>query len=134
MVYLFSHAERIRYAFVCLLVTYKKWGVDLNANPPILVLLLSYLRLIKMETTKLSSKGQVIIPKPVRVAHHWEPGLELVVLDTNEGVLLRPKAPFQPTSIKDVASCLRYDGKSKSVDDMEKAIEHGVKERFRDRG
>lgn len=25
-----------------------------------------------VQTTKLSSKGQVIIPKPLRIAHHWE--------------------------------------------------------------
>ncbi len=87
-----------------------------------------------METTKLSSKGQVIIPKQIRVAHHWEPGQELVVLDTSNGVLLRPRIPFQPTSIEDVASCLRYGGKPKSIDDMDKAIKRGVKERFRDRG
>lgn len=35
-----------------------------------------------METTKLSSKGQVIIPKAFRSTHHWEPGLELMVIDT----------------------------------------------------
>ena len=87
-----------------------------------------------METTKLSSKGQVIIPKPIRVAHQWKPGQELVVLGTGEGVLLRPKVPFEPTSIKDVASCLAYKKKAKSIDDTERAIEYGVKERFRDRG
>ncbi|PZN73131.1 MAG: hypothetical protein DM484_23225 [Candidatus Methylumidiphilus alinenensis] len=29
-----------------------------------------------METTRLSSKGQVILPKSVRDAHHWSPGSE----------------------------------------------------------
>jgi bifunctional DNA-binding transcriptional regulator/antitoxin component of YhaV-PrlF toxin-antitoxin module len=29
-----------------------------------------------METTKLSSKGQVIIPKAMRAAHHWDAGQE----------------------------------------------------------
>ncbi len=85
-----------------------------------------------METTKLSSKGQVIIPKTFRTAHHWEPGQELVVIDTGDGVLLKPKTPFQETKIDDVASCLQYVGKPKTLDDMEQAIKRGVKERFRD--
>jgi AbrB family looped-hinge helix DNA binding protein len=85
-----------------------------------------------METTKLSSKGQVIIPKPFRTAHRWEPGQELVVIDTGDGVLLKPKTPFHETNIEDVASCLRYAGEPKTLNDMEQAIRQGVKERLRD--
>ncbi len=44
-----------------------------------------------METTRLSSKGQVIIPKAVRSAHQWGVGLELEVIEMGDGVLLRPK-------------------------------------------
>ena len=32
-----------------------------------------------METTKLSSKGQVVLPKSVRDAHKWQPGAEFAV-------------------------------------------------------
>ena len=81
-----------------------------------------------MNTTRLSSKGQVIIPKPIRSAHHWEPGLELIVIDTVEGVLLKQKTPFTETRLKDVAACLHYSGNPKSLEDMEQAIEQGVKE------
>jgi AbrB family looped-hinge helix DNA binding protein len=81
-----------------------------------------------MNTTRLSSKGQVIIPKPIRSAHHWEPGLELIVIDTVEGVLLKQKNPFTETRLEDVAACLHYSGNPKSLEDMEKAIEQGVTE------
>jgi AbrB family looped-hinge helix DNA binding protein len=47
-----------------------------------------------METTRLSSKGQVILPKSIRDAHRWQPGTEFMVEDTAEGVLLRPAKPF----------------------------------------
>ena len=47
-----------------------------------------------METTKLSSKGQVIIPKGSRQAHDWKPGLRFVVEDTDAGLLLRPLPDF----------------------------------------
>ena len=78
-----------------------------------------------MDITKLSSKGQVIIPKHFRDAHRWEPGQELVVIDTGDGVLLKPKVPFKETTIKDVACCLKYTGKPKTIEDMERAIEQG---------
>lgn len=82
-----------------------------------------------METTKLSSKGQVIIPKPLRTAHHWDTGQELVAIDVGDGVLLKPKSPFAEKEIDEVASCLKYSGKAKTLDDMAAAIARGVKSR-----
>ena len=80
-----------------------------------------------METTKLSTKGQVIIPRSIRAAHNWSPGLELEVIDSNDSIILRPKKPFNETNIDDVAGCLNYTGKAKSIDDMDLAIMKGVK-------
>ena len=87
-----------------------------------------------MQTTKLSSKGQVIIPKPLRIAHHWEPGQKLMAIDAGDGILLKPETPFQETTLDEVASCLKYHGKPKSLEDMEKAIQQGAKESARDCG
>lgn len=44
-----------------------------------------------METTKLSSKGQVIIPKAFRTAHSWDTGLVLEVIEVGDGLLSRPR-------------------------------------------
>ena len=82
--------------------------------------------------TKLSSKGQVIIPKPIRSSHHWAAGQELVVIDVGDGVLLKPKTPFQETKVDDVAACLAYSGKPKTLDEMDEAIQKGVEESFYD--
>jgi len=84
-----------------------------------------------MDTTKLSSKGQVIIPKPLRTAHHWETGQELIVIDVGDGILLKPKTPFPESSINDVASCLKYTGKTKTLEDMDAAIKKGIKAKFK---
>ena len=81
-----------------------------------------------METTRLSSKGQVIIPQTVRAAHHWLPGLEFAVIDKKEGILLTPMKRFQSTSIKDLLGCVGYKGAKKTLKDMQKAIEQGAKE------
>jgi len=82
-----------------------------------------------METTKLSSKGQIILPKTIRDTHAWRTGTEFVVEDTPDGVLLRPRPPLTPTSLDDVAGSLRYDGPAKSLEDMEQAIAEELEER-----
>jgi len=84
-----------------------------------------------MNTTKLSSKGQVIIPKPLRTAHHWEAGQELVVVNLADGILLKPKTPFPETNINDVASCLNYKDRAKTLDEMEQAIRKGIKAKYK---
>ena len=84
-----------------------------------------------MKVTRLSSKGQIIIPKPLRASHRWEVGQELVVVDMGDGILLKPKSPFEETSIKDVASCLGYKGKAKTLDDMEAAISKGIMDEYK---
>ncbi len=84
-----------------------------------------------MNTTRLSSKGQVIIPKSLRTTHHWEAGQEFVVVDSGDGILLKPKTPFEETNIGDVASCLKFHEKTKSLEDMEAAISKGVKDKFK---
>ena len=86
-----------------------------------------------MEVTRLSSKGQVIIPKALRAAHHWEAGQELIAIDVGDGILLKPKKPFPETTLVQVAGCLKYRGKPKSLDELEDGIRQGVMEQWHDR-
>ncbi len=85
-----------------------------------------------METTKLSSKGQVIIPKAVRSLHHWEPGLELMVIDTGEGILLKPKTPFPATTLAEVAGILHDRVTPKSDEEIEQAMKIAARRIWRD--
>jgi AbrB family looped-hinge helix DNA binding protein len=80
-----------------------------------------------VETTRLSSKGQVIIPQAIREAHQWASGVEFVVIDTDQGILLTPLSPFKATSIEEVLGCAGYKGKKKSIKDMEKGIIKGAR-------
>jgi AbrB family looped-hinge helix DNA binding protein len=93
---------------------------------------LSYLNLtrkgVTVERTRLSNKGQVVIPKQVRAAHGWEPGLEFVVEDTGDGIMLKPIKKFKETRIQGVLGCVHYKGPRKSLRDMEAAIAKGAKE------
>ena len=75
-----------------------------------------------MSTTRLSSKGQVILPKAIREARGWRPGLELSVEERPEGVLLKPTAVFAPTMIEDVRGCIGYKGPRRSIEEMDAAV------------
>ncbi len=85
-----------------------------------------------MDSIKISSKGQVIIPKHIRSAYRREPGQELILIDTGNGILLKPKAPFPESKPSEVAGCLHYAGIAKTVDEMDRAIAEGLKAQFND--
>ena len=78
-----------------------------------------------METTRLSTKGQIVRAR--------EPGTEFPVKETVEGILLRPAGRFPDTDLEEVAGCLRSKRKPKTNAQMIAAIGREVKQRH-DRG
>ena len=82
-----------------------------------------------METTKLSSKGQVILPAAIRAANQWQAGVEFAVENTPDGVLLRPIKSVPATTLDEVIGCAGYSGKPHSITDMDKAITSEIKAR-----
>lgn len=81
-----------------------------------------------METTKLSTKGQVVLPKSIRDARQWTAGMEFSVEETQGGIVLRPlKLP--PSSFEDVAGCLCYTGGAKTLKQMDNAISKEIRKR-----
>lgn len=80
-----------------------------------------------MDTTKLSAKGQVVLPKGVRDAYGWNQGVEFVVEPTSDGVLLRPKAKRKSSRVAELAGMLkRKGGKRVSLRTMTNAIKSEV--------
>lgn len=84
-----------------------------------------------MAKTRLSSKGQVIIPKEVRDRHGWTPGVELEVEDHKEAVVLRLARPFPRTTVAEVYGCLKYRGKPLTIEQMDAAIAREIRRRWR---
>ena len=82
-----------------------------------------------METTRLSTKGQIILHKSIRDSRAWLPGTEFVVEENADGILLRPKLNLPRTSIDEVAGCLRFKGRAKTDRQMRAAIEREVERR-----
>lgn len=83
--------------------------------------------------TRLSTKGQVILPKPLRDRLGWTPGTVLDVEDTPHGVLLRAASQRQvaATRIEDVAGMLapHCAASSRAIDEMNTAIDAEVRRR-----
>ncbi len=79
-----------------------------------------------MEITRLSNKGQIVIPKRVPSAHGWEPRLEFVVEDTGDGIKLKPLTPYSEARAEDLLGCVGYKGPKKSLKEMEAAIAKGA--------
>jgi AbrB family looped-hinge helix DNA binding protein len=82
-----------------------------------------------MDTTRLSSKGQLVLPKAIRDADDWTEGTEFIVERVPEGVLLRPVRFLPSTKLEDVIGSAGYSGRARSLADMERAIAKGVKVR-----
>lgn len=65
-----------------------------------------------METVKLSSKGQIVIPKAMRDDMHLPPGTEFVVSMTATGLTLTPKTLFPKTLGREVRGFLAKRGRA----------------------
>lgn len=70
--------------------------------------------------TRLSTKGQVILPKRIRDLRNWTAGMDLLVEDTPAGVLITP-AP-KTVSMDEIFGCLKYDGPRRTIAEMDQAV------------
>lgn len=72
--------------------------------------------------TRVSSKGQIVIPKSVRNHYKWKSGTVLKIEETANGVVLSPAT--NPSLAQDeVYGCLKQDVTKKvSLNDMDQAI------------
>lgn len=73
--------------------------------------------------TRMSSKGQIVLPKSVREAHDWKAGVEFSVEDTGDGIVLRPARPlFPPSRLDDAVGCTGYRGPRRTLKEMDAAV------------
>ncbi len=75
--------------------------------------------------TRLSSKGQVVLPKASRDKWQLAPGAEIEVIDTDDGMLLRPRRTTK-RSFDEVKAALRktirYKGPVVTIEEMNQTI------------
>jgi len=73
-------------------------------------------------TTRISTKGQLILPKAVRARRGWDAGTKLVVEETPEGVVLRTAPRFPQTTMEQIFGVLRASGPAKTIEEMDAAV------------
>jgi len=77
-------------------------------------------------TTKLSGKGQVVIPKDVRDRLKLAPGDKLDVIERADGILLRRQRAKSGESFEAITERIRkivnYQGPPVSLEEMDQAI------------
>lgn len=79
------------------------------------------------QTARLSTKGQLVLPKALRERHGWHAGTELEIEDRRDGVLVRSVERLPATRLADLVGCAGYDGPPVSLDEMAAAIEREAK-------
>ena len=83
-----------------------------------------------METTTLSSRGQVVIPKVLRESRHWRAGTSFIVEEVPQGILLKPVSTFEPSSVEEVMGCTAYRGPALSKADIDTALRADIARRY----
>lgn len=83
-----------------------------------------------MKTVKLSSKGQIVIPKAMRNDLLLPPGTEFVICATATGLTLTPTTLFPKTTLREVRGFLAKRGRSLLSDaDIKASIKAKLKAR-----
>ena len=77
----------------------------------------------QIASTRLSSKGQIVLPKAICDSQAWGPGTEFTVEVTGHGILLRTVSQFAESDLDQVAGCLQSKGKPKTLAEMDSAIQ-----------
>jgi AbrB family looped-hinge helix DNA binding protein len=79
-----------------------------------------------METTVMSSKGQIIIPKALRDSYRWQLGTKLEVHETAEGLLLKPVLIENKNNLhlglQAIRAGIAYKGPALSIKEMNAAV------------
>ncbi|WP_244552301.1 AbrB/MazE/SpoVT family DNA-binding domain-containing protein [Allosphingosinicella indica] len=81
----------------------------------------------------MSAKGQIVIPKAVRERMKWAQGDDLEIVETAGGLLLRPRTPRRETiTLEEFRRRVpRHEGPAVSLEEMEKAIDEAMAERWK---
>jgi len=65
---------------------------------------------MSVATIKLSSKGQIVIPKEIRDELHWQAGTQLTLVSSASGITLKTAPKKTGGNLADLIGMLQHDG------------------------
>ena len=77
--------------------------------------------------TRISSKGQLVLPKEIRERRGMLEGMEVEVEEVPGGVLLKLVRGAEDASLDELLGATGYRGPTKTLEDMERAIREGAR-------
>ena len=82
-----------------------------------------------LSTTKLSSKGQVVIPEDIREAMGLEPGVQFVVVYQGDSIMLKVISPPSMKKLRSLRDKVRQQAKKVGLSsaDLQSAISESRK-------
>jgi AbrB family looped-hinge helix DNA binding protein len=80
--------------------------------------------------TRMSDKGQVILPKTLRERRGWTPGTEFFIEERPEGVFLRPAVAAGPATMDESFGSLRPAKEVVTIEDMQEAMLQEARRRW----
>ncbi len=85
---------------------------------------------------KISSKGQLVLPKAVRDQFGLVAGSEVNVESTGSTIVLTPlrRSVRKKYTVEEVAGMLKYDGPPVSISDMNRAVEEEFRRQWNAKG
>lgn len=78
---------------------------------------------------RLSTKGQLVLPRAVRERQGWHAGTELLVTETPGGVLVRGVEAPRSATLDDLIGCVGYSGPAVSLAAMDAAVAREARRR-----
>lgn len=75
-------------------------------------------------TVKLSSKGQLVIPKEIRQQLHWQTGIELILIANESGITLKAQPQKTGRTLADLIGMLKYDGEPVSIEQLCQPVDY----------
>jgi AbrB family looped-hinge helix DNA binding protein len=78
---------------------------------------------MSVTTIKLSSKGQIVIPKEIRDELHWEAGIQLSLVATGAGVSLRAMTVKSGRNLGDLIGLLKHEGAAITIEALCKPVD-----------
>ena len=75
---------------------------------------------------KLSSKGQIVIPKAIRESLHWDTGAELTLVASESGVILQARQKKTKLDISSLRGMLENPKISLSTEELCQPVDYDI--------